>query len=444
MPQGEVEAIYTIAFDIHDDVVEREALHDARTSARPLHRTHPVPADLRRPRLPCCASSTGPTSQAVGAARRRAARPTYRRGPRCGALGAAPALLRACTGGGVDAVHAPGRKPAAGSTLAAHQLRARFRRRRPGAGRLHRDDRRARPDRGAAASATQCRTRRADRRAEPAHDDGAPRRRRGRCAVRSRWRCSSSTSTASSRSTMRRATPRATPCWSHWPRRCSRRCGPKTPSVASVATSSWCWPPCATRPAPMRWPTTCCRRCTTARPAAAVRSGVSASIGYALAPHDATQPLRLLQLADNAMYAAKRLRQGPRDALRRGMSGGQARQRYSNSPSVRRSMPVRARNTLRGRARLEQQCIDQLRAPACLPGRPAAPGADRPPRRAAPPSPSRCSDSTIGSICNGSVASTAASASGARPRRGPARARASAPITASASVNRCPGVAGGA
>jgi diguanylate cyclase (GGDEF)-like protein len=34
--------------------------------------------------------------------------------------------------------------------------------------------------------------------------------------------------------------------------------------------------------------------------------GVSASIGYALAPHDATQPLRLLQLADAAMYEAKR------------------------------------------------------------------------------------------------------------------------------------------
>ena len=32
----------------------------------------------------------------------------------------------------------------------------------------------------------------------------------------------------------------------------------------------------------------------------------SASIGYALAPFDATQPLRLLQLADDAMYAAKR------------------------------------------------------------------------------------------------------------------------------------------
>lgn len=34
---------------------------------------------------------------------------------------------------------------------------------------------------------------------------------------------------------------------------------------------------------------------------------VSASIGFALAPADAQQPLRLLQLADDAMYAAKRL-----------------------------------------------------------------------------------------------------------------------------------------
>ena len=43
----------------------------------------------------------------------------------------------------------------------------------------------------------------------------------------------------------------------------------------------------------------CALRCAGAQP-------VSASIGYALAPNDATQPLRLLQLADHAMYAAKR------------------------------------------------------------------------------------------------------------------------------------------
>lgn len=44
------------------------------------------------------------------------------------------------------------------------------------------------------------------------------------------------------------------------------------------------------------------RTCAAACPGA---GRVSASIGYALAPHDATQALRLLQLADGAMYAAK-------------------------------------------------------------------------------------------------------------------------------------------
>lgn len=37
-----------------------------------------------------------------------------------------------------------------------------------------------------------------------------------------------------------------------------------------------------------------------------VAQQVSASIGYALAPHDATQAMQLLRLADDAMYAAKR------------------------------------------------------------------------------------------------------------------------------------------
>jgi diguanylate cyclase (GGDEF)-like protein/PAS domain S-box-containing protein len=37
---------------------------------------------------------------------------------------------------------------------------------------------------------------------------------------------------------------------------------------------------------------------------------VSASIGYALAPLDARQPLKLMQMADSAMYAAKRLGRG--------------------------------------------------------------------------------------------------------------------------------------
>ena len=39
----------------------------------------------------------------------------------------------------------------------------------------------------------------------------------------------------------------------------------------------------------------------------AAGGAVSASIGYALAPWDAQQPMKLLQRADDAMYAAKRL-----------------------------------------------------------------------------------------------------------------------------------------
>jgi len=42
---------------------------------------------------------------------------------------------------------------------------------------------------------------------------------------------------------------------------------------------------------------------------AAPRHRVTASVGYALAPLDAVQPLKLIQLADGAMYAAKRLGQ---------------------------------------------------------------------------------------------------------------------------------------
>jgi len=48
-------------------------------------------------------------------------------------------------------------------------------------------------------------------------------------------------------------------------------------------------------------------------------SEVGASIGFALAPVDATQPMRLLQLADEAMYAAKRA--GKNRALHASASG---------------------------------------------------------------------------------------------------------------------------
>lgn len=50
--------------------------------------------------------------------------------------------------------------------------------------------------------------------------------------------------------------------------------------------------------------------------------GVSASIGYALAPADAQHPLKLLQAADDAMYAAKRL---GKDRVQHGAARGEIR-----------------------------------------------------------------------------------------------------------------------
>ena len=162
----------------------------------------------------------------------------------------------------------------------------------------------------------------------------------------------------------RRAGPcsRRRACWWRWRRRCRGACAPTTPSAASAATSSWCWPACAMRPAPhaLAEPPAgggadCAARCAGLR-------RVSASIGYALAPHDATQPLRLLQLADDAMYAAKRARQEPRDALRRGLAAPRpvAGRQPSRSASVRRVDAGARAGTARGGADgSQQQRVDQ-------------------------------------------------------------------------------------
>ncbi len=98
----------------------------------------------------------------------------------------------------------------------------------------------------------------------------------------------------------------------------------------------------------------CASTCQAAQP-------VSASIGYALAPHDATQALRLLQLADNAMYAAKRAGKSPVIASTRGSAERESR-RHQVSEHQAPDPGIAAEREDCGRG-LEQQHIDeQLRA----------------------------------------------------------------------------------
>ena len=139
---GEIEAVYTIAFDIHDDVVEREALHAAR---KRLDRfTEHIPYPLAYVDSECTLRFVNRAFvQTTGLGQRATDRPPHARRLRCRELGPAASAFRARAGRCSDAVHAPGRGRAARPALAAHQLRARLRRRRRGARRLHRDHRRA-------------------------------------------------------------------------------------------------------------------------------------------------------------------------------------------------------------------------------------------------------------------------------------------------------------
>jgi PAS domain S-box-containing protein len=76
--QGRVEAVFTIAFDIHEDVLAREALEAARERLDRFTENIPYPAS-------CCASSTRPTAKRPGSAR-----------PICSGATSARCAARAC------------------------------------------------------------------------------------------------------------------------------------------------------------------------------------------------------------------------------------------------------------------------------------------------------------------------------------------------------------
>jgi diguanylate cyclase (GGDEF)-like protein len=175
---------------------------------------------------------------------------------------------------------------------------------------VHRDDRRARADRHAGEAEAPRRTRRAHRRAEPARDDGPHRGLR-----------SSTRPLAPVGAVLRR--PRrlqdvidrlghreGDALLVRWAPRCRCRVRAEDASAASAGDEFLVL-------AAVRDPegahTLALHMLAAVRAVSASATGldtlpnvVSASIGYALARSDARHPLQLLQLADDAMYAAKR------------------------------------------------------------------------------------------------------------------------------------------
>ena len=111
-PDGHVEAVFTIAFDIHDDVLAREALQAARERLDRFTENIPYPLTYVD-RGFVLRFVNKAYREATGETARGPDRPAHRRGARRQALGRARALLRARAGGQDGAVHAAGQCAAA-------------------------------------------------------------------------------------------------------------------------------------------------------------------------------------------------------------------------------------------------------------------------------------------------------------------------------------------
>ena len=128
-------------------------------------------------------------------------------------------------------------------------------------GRAGRAGDRARPGRAGAARARAARP--ADQRREPhaCCTTGSSRRCARPSGATARSACSCSTSTASRRSTTTSGTPPATPRCRPWPSAPARRCGPRTRSPGSAATSSPSSFPASVGRPPATWPPSCSSGC---------------------------------------------------------------------------------------------------------------------------------------------------------------------------------------
>ena len=259
-PQGQVEAVFTIAFDIHEDVLAREALQAASERLDRFTENIPYPLTyvdrgfvLRFVNKAYC--------EATGQQARGPAGPAHRRGARRQALVRACAVLRAgAEGQTVQYTRLVDRLPQGPRwlrtsyvpdfdarrhvrglytvTIDVHELTMAQEKLRRSVERDSLTDvlsRRTMMDRIEAAMLE------------------APRR-AGRAVLRRPRRLQVGQRPARPRRRRPAAGGRGAA-------RCSRRCAPTTPSAASAATSSWCWRRCATRPARRRWRCTCWPRC---------------------------------------------------------------------------------------------------------------------------------------------------------------------------------------